>query len=108
MDFPRLITARWSWRFSLDLRGCIEGARDLAVSNASEKGLTIAYAQIKALRNDYLRPYKPSDPVNLLSNAVKFTSYGQVEILFQARTQRACYKIRLWIKDSELEFLKTR
>lgn len=104
LDFSKIDSGKMELEIQpFDLRGCIEEARDLVASNASEKGLTITYAI------DNCTPETiTSDPtrlrqilVNLLSNAVKFMSYGQVEI--QVSSQRltgASNKICFAIKDS--------
>ena len=104
LDFSKIDNGKMELEIQpFDLRGCIEEARDLVASNASEKGLTVAYDI------DYSTPETIiGDPtrlrqilVNLLSNAVKFTSLGQVEILVSSqKLTGACYKIRFAIKDS--------
>ena len=104
LDFSKIDNGKMELEIQpFDLRGCIEEARDQVASNASEKGLTIAYAIDNSTPETII-----GDPtrlrqilVNLLSNAVKFTSLGQVEILVSSqKLTGACYKIRFAIKDS--------
>ena len=86
-----------------DLRGSIENALDLVASDASEKGLSIAYAIERNTPETII-----SDPTklgqilaNLLCNAVKFTSVGHIEISVSSQKLKgACHKIRFSIKDS--------
>ena len=65
-----------------EVSGSIEDAIDLVASNASEKGLTIAYEvdcnTPKMIIGDPTRLRQIL--ANLLSNAVKFTSSGEVKI----------------------------
>jgi CheY-like chemotaxis protein len=86
-----------------DLRNSIKNALDLVASDASEKGLSIAYAIERNTPETII-----SDPTklgqilaNLLCNAVKFTSVGHIEISVSSQKLKgACHKIRFSIKDS--------
>ena len=104
LDFSKIDNGKMELEIQpFDLGGSIEEALDQVASNASEKGLTVAYDIDNSTPETII-----GDPtrlrqilVNLLSNAVKFTSLGQVEI--QVSSQRltgACHKICFAIKDS--------
>ena len=86
-----------------DLRGSIENALDLVASDASEKGLSIAYAIERNTPETIIGdPTKLGQILaNLLCNAVKFTSVGHIEISVSSQELKgACHKIRFSIKDS--------
>jgi len=86
-----------------DVAGSIEDAIDLVASNASEKGLTIAYEV------DCITPKMIiSDPTrlrqilaNLLSNAVKFTISGEVKISVLSKSiEDGRYEIHFAVMDT--------
>ncbi len=86
-----------------EVSGSIEDAIDLVASNASEKGLTIAYEV------DYNTPKMIiGDPTrlrqilaNLLSNAVKFTSSGGVKVFVLSKNiDDGRYEIHFRVMDS--------
>ena len=83
LDFSKIDNGKMELEIqSFDIRGSIEDAIDLVASNASEKGLTIAYdIDNNTPKTIICDPTRLRQILaNLLSNAVKFTSSGEVNI----------------------------
>jgi PAS domain S-box-containing protein len=101
-----------------DLRDCIEECFDLLVTQAAEKGLTLAYLidpEVPTmLIGDITRLRQIL--VNLLSNAVKFTDSGEVVILVSGHllknkrdsTVSSQYEIQFAVKDTGIGIPENR
>ena len=88
LDFSKIEAGKLELeRQPFDLRECVESALDLLVTQATEKGVDLAYLldeQVPAaVYGDVTRLRQIL--VNLLSNAVKFTGEGEVVISVEAR-----------------------
>ena len=83
LDFSKIDNGKMELEIqSFDIKGSIEDAIDLVASNASEKGLTIAYdIDNNTPKTIICDPTRLRQVLaNLLSNAVKFTHSGEVNI----------------------------
>lgn len=88
---------------AFDLVACIEGAIDLMVPKATEKGIEIAYLINARVPTQIIGDVTRLRQVlmNLLSNAIKFTESGEVVVSVQAKplaNQR--YEMRFSVKDT--------
>ena len=87
---------------NFNLRHCIEESLDLVASQATAKGLTLAYlvdpgipAQIE---QDSTRVRQIL--ANLLSNAVKFTEQGEIVVRVQGRPHATGWELHFYVQDS--------
>ncbi|MBI3161836.1 MAG: response regulator [Chloroflexi bacterium] len=99
LDFSKIEAGRLDLeRQPFDLRECVESAFDLIASQASDKGLELAYQSDSnvpdAIHGDVTRLRQIL--VNLLSNAVKFTEKG--EIVMEVKNEGGF--LRFSVKDT--------
>ncbi len=99
LDFSKIEAGRLELENQpFDLRECIESAFDLITTQASQKGLELAYMidpqTPEAIYGDVTRLRQIL--VNLLSNAVKFTEHG--EIVMEVHKQG--YLLHIFVRDT--------
>ena len=92
-----------------NLRACVESALDLVASQASAKGLELAYVFGQQAPSMIVGDVTRLRQIltNLLSNAVKFTESGEVVVLVKAKVVRGeeessnpTYKIHFSVRDT--------
>ncbi|MEZ4591620.1 MAG: response regulator [Chloroflexota bacterium] len=92
LDFSKIEAGRLEpENIPFNLRECVEGAIDLMVAPAFDKGLELAYlieeSVPQLISGDVIRLRQIL--VNLLSNAVKFTSQGEIFLSVTVQSQHA-------------------
>jgi signal transduction histidine kinase/CheY-like chemotaxis protein len=104
LDFSKIDNGKMELEVqAFDIKSCIEDSLDLLSSNASMKGLKMAYSidigTPETIMGDPTRLRQIL--ANLLSNAVKFTSSGEVEISVSSKNlQGDCYEIHFAVRDT--------
>ena len=104
LDFSKIDNGKMELEIQpFDIKSCIEDSIDLLSSNASQKGLKMAYTIDNSTPETIM-----GDPTrlrqilaNLLSNAVKFTNFGKVEISISSKNlQGSDYEIHFKVRDT--------
>jgi signal transduction histidine kinase len=104
LDFSKIDNGKMELETQpFDIKGCIEDSLDLLASNASMKGLKMAYSIDNATPETIM-----GDPTrlrqilaNLLSNAVKFTITGEVDISVSSKNiPGSGYEIHFAVRDT--------
>ncbi len=104
LDFSKIDNGKMALEIQpFDIKSCIEDSIDLLSSNASQKGLKMAYTIDNSTPETIM-----GDPTrlrqilaNLLSNAVKFTNFGEVEISVSSKNLQGCdYEIHFKVRDT--------
>lgn len=104
LDFSKIDSGKMALEIQpFDIKSCIEDSIDLLSSNASQKGLKMAYTIDNGTPETIM-----GDPTrlrqilaNLLSNAVKFTNFGEVEISVSSKNlQSSDYEIHFEVRDT--------
>jgi signal transduction histidine kinase/CheY-like chemotaxis protein/HPt (histidine-containing phosphotransfer) domain-containing protein len=108
LDFSKIEANRLELEIQpFDLRDCIEGALDLLVTRANEKGLNLAYEMAEgtpeALFGDETRLRQIL--INLLNNAIKFTQMGEVTVSVAGRPLESTdneplYEVQIAVRDT--------
>lgn len=104
LDFSKIDNGKMELEIQpFDIKSCIVDSIDLLSSNASQKGLKMAYTIDNSTPETIM-----GDPTrlrqilaNLLSNAVKFTNFGEVEISVSSKNlQGSDYEIHFMVRDT--------
>ena len=87
---------------NFNLRHCIEESLDLVASQATAKGLTLAYLIDPGIPAQIAQDSTRVRQIlaNLLSNAVKFTERGEIVVRVQGRPHATGWELHFYVQDS--------
>jgi signal transduction histidine kinase/CheY-like chemotaxis protein len=104
LDFSKIDNGKMELEIQpFDIKSCLDDSFDLMASNASIKGLKMAYSidngTPETIMSDHTRLRQIL--VNLLSNSVKFTSAGEVDVSVSSKDHfDGRYEIHFAVKDT--------
>lgn len=87
---------------NFDLRRCIEESLDLVASQATAKGLTLAYLVDPGIPAQISQDSTRVRQIlaNLLSNAVKFTEQGEIVVQVRGTPHVSGWELHFYVQDS--------